>query len=56
VLTIRATLWVSFSKKEKCKNYNAVGNLVGKVLLRYKLRSRNWATLLPVTNPECSGV
>jgi hypothetical protein len=26
------------------------------VLLRYKLRSRNWATLLPVTNPECSGV
>jgi hypothetical protein len=27
---------VSFSKKEKCKNYNAVGNLVGKVLLRFK--------------------
>jgi hypothetical protein len=26
------------------------------ILLRYKLRSRNWATLLPVTNPECSGV
>jgi hypothetical protein len=26
------------------------------ILLRYKLRSRNWATLLPVTNPEGSGV
>jgi hypothetical protein len=32
VLTIRATLWVSFSEKEKCKNYNAVGK-VGKVFI-----------------------
>jgi hypothetical protein len=24
-------------------------------LLRYKLPSQNWATLLPVINPECSG-
>jgi hypothetical protein len=32
--------------KQKCFN----------ILLRYKLRSRNWATLLPVTNPEGSGV
>jgi hypothetical protein len=41
VLTIRATLLVSFSKKEKCKNYNAVGNLVGKVPIYYYLGNKN---------------
>jgi hypothetical protein len=41
VLTIRATLWVSFSKKKKCKNYNAVGNLVGKVPIYYYLGNKN---------------
>jgi hypothetical protein len=41
VLTIRATLWVAFFKKEKCKNYNSVGNLVGKVPIYYYLGNRN---------------